>query len=188
MESYDWVKECALLLQALSAAQPALEPDGRERRARGLTAMRLASQMNLSRAASTVLLLIVTGCGSSAPVRPGSVPETGVWAGGPDGGAWIDCRPVTKEPYLEYDCTTYLEMGAVWRSGQFIIAWRNGELWDLPSGPTVPARIDRYMWFDGTVIMVAEDTVLIPRDLVDRGGHEKREQVRLEEIDDADSG
>jgi hypothetical protein len=127
------------------------------------------------------LLLIASGCDSTqAPMRPKLVAESAAWAGGPDGGAWIDCAPSAKEPYLEYTCTTYYESGNVWSSGVFIVAerQRNGT-YGFPSGPVLPPRIHRYQDYDGRRIYVSDQRSLIPNGWIDhplQDGHGKRER------------
>jgi hypothetical protein len=114
------------------------------------------------------LLLIASGCGTTqAPMRPKAVAGSAVWAGGPDGGAWIDCAPSAKEPYLEYTCTTYHETGGVWSSGEFIVAERRHDgTFDFPSG-LMPPRIQRYEDYDGRRIYVSDQRSLVPNGWVD---------------------
>lgn len=67
------------------------------------------------------LLLAITGACKDAspatPPRPSSLPAAAVWAGGPDGGAWILCKP-RREP-AEFDCTVFHESGDVWARGRY---------------------------------------------------------------------
>ncbi len=75
---------------------------------------------------SSVLTLLVTsaltlGVAACKPVpampppRPASVPAAAVWAGGPDGGAWIQCTPAARD----FDCTIFHDSGDVWTKGRF---------------------------------------------------------------------
>ena len=125
-------------------------------------------------------LLVVLACGvARSPERPSGVPETAVWAGGSDGGAWIECRPAAKEPYLEYDCTLYHESGTIWSSGGFIVAERREGRYDYPSGGFIPPRIRRYQAYDGRRIVVSDGHFLAPRGWIDYpfgDGHGKRER------------
>lgn len=69
-------------------------------------------------AISTILLL---GCDKvHAPARPSGVPASAVWAGGVDGGAFIDCSPSWNgEPN---PCTVYNDsVGDIDISGRFVI-------------------------------------------------------------------
>jgi hypothetical protein len=69
-------------------------------------------------AAFSVLLL---GCNkTNAPTRPNGVPASAVWAGGVDGGAFIDCSPSRNgEPN---PCTVYNDsVGDVDISGRFVV-------------------------------------------------------------------
>src|SRR5262245_32682508 len=50
--------------------------------------------------AGAVALIVMIACaGQAVPERPAGVPHEAVWAGGPDGGAWIACRFTPKEQY-----------------------------------------------------------------------------------------
>jgi hypothetical protein len=40
-----------------------------------------------------------------------------VWAGGLDGGAWIQCKP--RQERGEFDCTVFHESGDVWARGRY---------------------------------------------------------------------
>ena len=59
--------------------------------------------------------------GSQPPDRPAAVPVSAEWAGGPEGGAWINCSMATKEPTVSYDCSLFNEDGTVWAQGIFIL-------------------------------------------------------------------
>jgi hypothetical protein len=62
------------------------------------------------------------GC-SNSPKRPLNVPVSAVWAGGADGGVFIDCAPSQKgEPNT---CTVYQERGTVYMNGKFILQNQN---------------------------------------------------------------
>ena len=79
--------------------------------------------MNASRLLSSLAciaaVLSLTACTSDVkpPVRPTRVPLSAVWAGGLDGGAFIDCRVRTDGLN---DCTVYNDYsGDVWMQGTF---------------------------------------------------------------------
>ncbi len=102
------------------------------------------------------LLLLVTvtaggACtGSSTPPRPPKVPLTAVWAGGPDGGAWVDCRVDTTRDVNP--CTVYNEVqGDVWMKGSFVLrdVGRAASKEELVFGA-----------FDGVSILLADGKVL----------------------------
>ena len=65
-------------------------------------------------------LPIIIGCRRSAPTRPAGVPETAVWAGGVDGGAFFACTPsVANEANA---CTVYHDSdGEVYMSGSYVL-------------------------------------------------------------------
>jgi hypothetical protein len=68
-----------------------------------------------------LLFVALTGACKDAPVtpppRPPKVPAAAVWAGGPDGGAWILCKP-RQEP-RDFDCTVFHDSGDVWARGRY---------------------------------------------------------------------
>jgi hypothetical protein len=77
---------------------------------------------------------------SYAPMhRPKSVPENAAWAGGPEGGAYIDCYYNKLTGFDE--CTTYNDWtGDAIVSGSFVL--------DGQSRGATPPEL-RYSWFDG---------------------------------------
>jgi len=100
---------------------------------------------------------VLWGCTPKAPNRPTGVPASASWAGGWDGGAWVECR---LEPGAAANqCRVYDEI-----SGQVLL--------DAPfvlRSCGKPARIEelRYNAFDGTSIYLSTGDVLDP---VVRGG------------------
>ena len=132
------------------------------------------------------ILLGLVGCsGSPDPARPNSLPSTAVWAGGADGGAWIDCHPIAKEPHAEYECTTYQESGVIWSSGHFIVAERRDNRYEYPAAVVFPQAPSRYEWYDGRQICVQEGRFLVPRGWIEYpfgDGHGKRERYEHGEV------
>jgi len=62
--------------------------------------------------------LMLTYCEPSPPKRPSTVPASAVWAGGADGGDWIDCRAGRDSN----PCTVYNDQtGEVELAGEFIL-------------------------------------------------------------------
>jgi hypothetical protein len=122
--------------------------------------------------ASAVLLLAVT-CDVSppeAPPRAPGVPQDAVWAGGPDGGAWIECdrSPASRE---RYSCTTYHEdNGEIWARGDFVL--RRVEYDPAKSTPSYVAvspltgPLD-YDGFDGATIILGDNLILLPDGWID---------------------
>ncbi len=70
--------------------------------------------------ASIILLVGMSACSNQpkVPPRPNGVPESAVWAGGVDGGAFVDCR---YNPTTRLDsCTVYNDgTGEVWMKGTY---------------------------------------------------------------------
>jgi hypothetical protein len=86
----------------------------------------------------------------TAPARPPTVPADAVWAGGPDGGAWIRCE---KRP-ADYLCAVYDDsIGAQWARGRFV----------LQGGPsTGPGGSLEFSGFDGESIHLLDGRTLRP--------------------------
>ena len=125
----------------------------------------------------TVLFVGAACTTATTPDRPATVSSSAVWAGGLDGGAWIDCDPAAKEPHLEYDCEVYTDSGDVWARGAYIIAERPDGSLELSGGGLFPPRISRYNFFNGEHIVVTDSRVLVPRGWIDfpfGDGHGKR--------------
>lgn len=56
---------------------------------------------------------------SKDPVRPQNVPGSALWAGGPDGGMWVDCRVAEG---LELECHVYADVtGVLVEGGRFAV-------------------------------------------------------------------
>jgi hypothetical protein len=86
------------------------------------------------------------------PPRPTNVPEEAVWAGGEDGGAWIDCS-LDIEKGANF-CTVYFDRdGDVWARTHFVLR---------DSGTGLPKSELTYSGFDGLVIYLSEGRVLEP--------------------------
>ena len=124
--------------------------------------------MNYGAIAIVASCFLVLACDAgevSAPKRPAVVPPTAVWAGGSDGGAWLECVPVGSIS-TRYRCTTYNEdTGAVWAQGEYVIRsthWDKGAKKALyePVNKT-PASL-QYTSFDGEIIRLAQQLVLVP--------------------------
>jgi len=55
--------------------------------------------------------------GSGDPDRPAVVPDSARWAGGPDGGMWVQCKPIDN---WEFACRVYADVtGVLVEEGQF---------------------------------------------------------------------
>ena len=103
---------------------------------------------------ASLMLFLVAGCNSTPtpPSRPNGVPLTAVWAGGPDGGSFIECvYDVSKKLNL---CTVYSDFkGDVIAHGFFNI-----------SGKTKASDTKgfQYSAFDGQNIYLMDNSILKP--------------------------
>jgi hypothetical protein len=101
-----------------------------------------------------VWLMLLPGCNRiHAPARPEGVPRSAVWAGGVDGGAFVDCAPSHNgEPN---PCTVYDDgTGGVYRSGTFV---------EEETGRGLTADKLQYAGSpDGTRIFLKEHLMLVP--------------------------
>jgi len=125
-----------------------------------------------------VFVLLLAAC-SSDPKRPAGVPTAATWAGGADGGAWVQCDQTTKEPYAAFDCTTYYDGGSLWARGHYIHATHRPTGY-VPVGDPFP-RIKPES-YDGRVIYLTRGTALVPDGWVEypvERAHEKRMEFRL---------
>jgi len=101
--------------------------------------------------AATAFWLTVCTSHAKPPMRPSRVPPSAVWAGGVDGGAFIDCRVRTDGLN---DCAVYNDYtGDVWMQGTF-------ELNGLARGAT-DAEL-HYSFADGERIGLLGGGILSP--------------------------
>lgn len=118
----------------------------------------------------TVIAVLTAGCVKEEvrpdpPKRPVSVPPSAVWAGGVDGGAFIDCA-VKDAAAFTYACTTYDDgVGEVWKRGVFALKrseWDEAKQAPLFHDVTAAPAPLPYEGFDGEVIFLADSLVLVP--------------------------
>ncbi|MEA2570524.1 MAG: hypothetical protein QOI24_2525 [Acidobacteriota bacterium] len=124
---------------------------------------------------------------ANEPRRPASVSPAAEWAGGSDGGSWIDCGQITKEPVVAFRCTMWSEAGDVVARGEFVHARFAGGKW-VAIG-SLFTRLD-YSSYDGDVIHLSGRRALIPDGDIDHpfnAQHGKRTtyalDVRVREIE-----
>lgn len=117
---------------------------------------------------TAVVCLVAAACGEgrvSAPARPASVPATAVWAGGADGGAWLDCVALERTPN-RYRCTAYEDhAGSVWAEGEYVLRsvhWQEAKKKALFEPVGQPPSVLQYSAFDGHIIHLVQPLVLIP--------------------------
>ncbi len=125
----------------------------------------------MKRLAWPALLLTLSCTELAQPERPPSVTKDAVWAGGPDGGAWVDCGMSTKEPLTTFTCTVFDEQGAPWvprRSFALVDRSTEGK-YSLIEGPF--HRVEP-IGFDGDVIDVRGSQLLVPENWVERVGYD----------------
>jgi hypothetical protein len=117
------------------------------------------------------------GCSSPTvpPQHPTAVPPGAVWSGGPDGGAWVDCKFTTKEPYIGYSCTLYHDSGATWAHGIFALATVGVDHSITPEqSDFAGGDLSDIKGYDGNVIFLSGSHVLVPHVEVtypDHDGH-----------------
>jgi hypothetical protein len=100
----------------------------------------------------SVLSVSVQGCSSSSEPsdRPSQVPSDAIWAGGPDGGAYIRC----SDPQAKRNkCVVYFANGAVWMAGDFVLQ---------QSGQAATQNELQYSYADGNDIGLQGGKTLIP--------------------------
>lgn len=119
------------------------------------------------------------------PVRPDGVPPSAVWAGGPDGGSWVLCRPSESE-LSTFHCTAYNDFtGDVAASGRFVLtpsttATTRGDRTSSASAAEVPAIAG----FDGIKFFLKDNAVLVPHGWITTSfgnGHGKKVQYSMGE-------
>jgi hypothetical protein len=110
------------------------------------------------RTVGPVLLVLLLLCCNSCKReivhrRPNGVPETAVWAGGVDGGAFIECAfPISSKTN---SCTVYNDAtGDIWMSGAFALRGNSSD--NLKVAP-------RFAGADGTNIHLTDGSVLEPK-------------------------
>src|SRR5688572_9947712 len=135
---------------------------------RGKTRTLGSTNMRIAHALAAMIVCVgAIGCDRQgiAPARPANVPPTAVWAGGADGGAWIDCVALERAPY-RYRCTTYDDhSGSMWAQGEYVLRaaqWhKDTKRVSFEPATQVPSNL-QYSSFDGEVISLAQPLVLVP--------------------------
>ena len=108
-----------------------------------------------------------------------------VWAGGLDGGSWVHCQLSTKEPTVTYDCVIWNDEGQPWSTGRYTYLRATRSAWVAVTGDVFSkATISEYDFYNGTSIVVSDDSRLEPHGWVDYpfgDGHGKRVRYALGE-------
>ncbi len=121
--------------------------------------------------------ILLPGAVASAPARPEIVPKEAVWAGGADGGAWILCDRISKEPWGPvFQCMIYDDYaGSVLARGLYVISRRQkGKFQRVQRFEGQP----RYNFFDGHLLGLEGDKLfMVPHGVIEYpfpGGGGKR--------------
>lgn len=135
------------------------------------------------------LLAILMACTEqmNQPERPRKVPNTALWAGGADGGAWFLCKDVIDKP-LHYDCTIYNDFtGDIGSQGRFIL---RGYTWNEEKKRATyhvvePLKELSFRFYDGEKIYLNESRILLPDGVIDYpfgDGNGKKRRYELGEL------
>lgn len=129
-----------------------------------------------------IALLPFAACAPAAPTRPSAVPQSAEWAGGAEGGAWIQCGMRTKEPHLGYECSVFNEQGAPWAIGSFVYAERDSNGHYKAAMMPSPFKSLSFDGFDGERILLRKGKALVSDGTIDYplgDGHGKRATFEL---------
>lgn len=90
---------------------------------------------------------------SLPPVRPSAVPKSAIWAGGVDGGFWLDCATIrTQTPRLA--CSVYYDWtGELEAQGEYV---------PLEPDATEVGSWRNFLGFDGATIMLPGSGGFVP--------------------------
>jgi hypothetical protein len=112
------------------------------------------SRCFISKAIPCCFLPFLIGCEIPvvAPPRAPGIPATAVWAGGIDGGAWLECAVDT-----EHDanwCLVWNEQAGTLMARTYFVLGNNGQY--------VPKDELDYAWFSGSFIELTDGRRLVP--------------------------
>ncbi len=111
------------------------------------------------------LLLFRLYSHDTTPIRPSAVPSSAVWGGGPDGGDWIDCRPLNDSTARRFFCTIYEDhSGATVYKGVFRLYGKSASL------DSVRRLVGSYT---GDEIILRDDRKLIAEIPIDSSSYEE---------------
>src|SRR4051812_11193490 len=123
---------------------------------------------------AVLMLIVCTLACNETPARPASVAPAAEWAGGADGGSWILCEQMVKEPYAGFRCTMWSDGGAVSARGNYVHTSFAGGKWVPDPSPWL--HLD-YSAYDGVVVHLMDHSALVPDGEIDHPfepGHGKR--------------
>lgn len=95
-------------------------------------------------------------------IRPVGIPETAIWAGGLDGGSWIDCISIENNSIY---CRVYFEAdGDLYFGGKFVLFDQSGKKVKLDPDKEKSLNYIRtnLSGADGTRIYLIDNSVLEP--------------------------
>jgi hypothetical protein len=112
--------------------------------------------------------VLLSGAIASTPARPATVPQQAVWAGGADGGSWILCDRISKEPWGPvFQCTIYDDYSGsvVARGGLYVVSKKqNGKFQRVERFDGLP----RYSFYDGYMLGLEGNSLfLVPHGVVE---------------------
>lgn len=110
-----------------------------------------------------VAALLGAGCrdvGLPPPERPKTVPANAVWAGGPDGGNWFNCKKIAKK--WHYECSVYADFdGQLVDGGEYVL---KSVHWDEENKEAIVEEMDKltinFNGFDGHAVMLTNTLVM----------------------------
>jgi hypothetical protein len=108
------------------------------------------------------------------PIRPNSVPQAALWIGGPDGGAWIECRAIGGQRSKRFFCSVYADVtGEILNKGAFHL---QGESLDA-------IQLQRLMEaYTGDEIFLGDGRALVAEVPIDSTTHEQMMKRRYEDF------
>lgn len=102
--------------------------------------------------AGLAVWMALLGCKRAEPFRPPSVPQSAVWAGGIDGGAFFQCTPSAHQE--ANFCTVWEDSnGEVYMKGRYLLEVER-------RGATASEL--KYVAADGNRIYLANEKILVP--------------------------
>lgn len=115
-------------------------------------------------------MFILNGCDdtSNAKIKPFNVPDSAIWAGGVDGGAWFACE--LTQGFDKYYCSVFNDFnGAVTAKGKYLLL-KSRTLEDknkIVFEPIESSKNISISFFDGQKIHLKGNFILVPDGIID---------------------